>query len=430
MLVPISCQFPDHDWSEVDLHTFKTPDGIGPLLFAPLSEIPHIGRNPPYIVSFAVFVAISLVLGAVDNFPAIAVLRFFQGLFGSPCLATTGASIRDLYGDPMSSYGLFIWILGLFAGPALGPAFASHAVQENWRWPFWQISCMAIPCFVLMLVSLPETSANTLLLRRARRLGREMRSISRGEGETCRISLAQGLQQHDVQDYRQFWRYMGNSMIKPLEIMIKDPAIAFVTVYASFTYAIYYSFFEAFAIVYRETYQMGLVGFSLQFLAIVVGSVIGAAVYGIYLFRTIKSRQGDQPQEIELVPALPAVLFPPIGLYIFAFAARTDVHWIVPGCGIAVYAASLFLIYQAILIYIPLSYPYYAASMFAANDFARSLTATGFIMATPYMYENLGVRDGVVILASISILGIPGMLVLYRCGQRLRDRSKFTANTV
>lgn len=31
--------------------------GIGPLLFSPLSEIPSIGRNPPYIFSFGIFVS-------------------------------------------------------------------------------------------------------------------------------------------------------------------------------------------------------------------------------------------------------------------------------------------------------------------------------------------------------------------------------------
>jgi len=30
--------------------------GIGPLLFSPLSEIPLIGRNPPYMISYAIFV--------------------------------------------------------------------------------------------------------------------------------------------------------------------------------------------------------------------------------------------------------------------------------------------------------------------------------------------------------------------------------------
>ena len=31
--------------------------GLGPLLFSPLSEIPAIGRNPPYMFSFGIFVS-------------------------------------------------------------------------------------------------------------------------------------------------------------------------------------------------------------------------------------------------------------------------------------------------------------------------------------------------------------------------------------
>jgi DHA1 family multidrug resistance protein-like MFS transporter len=35
-----------------------------------------------------------------------------------------------------------------------------------------------------------------------------------------------------------------DAIIKPMEITIKDPAIAFVNVYTAIIYGIYYSFFE------------------------------------------------------------------------------------------------------------------------------------------------------------------------------------------
>jgi MFS transporter, DHA1 family, multidrug resistance protein len=71
--------------------------GLGPLLFSPLSEIPSIGRNPPYIFSFGIFVILCIPTALVDNIPGLLVLRFLQGFFGSPCLATGGASLQDIY---------------------------------------------------------------------------------------------------------------------------------------------------------------------------------------------------------------------------------------------------------------------------------------------------------------------------------------------
>ena len=71
--------------------------GIGPLLWSPLSEIPAIGRSPVYIVTMALFTIISLPTALVDNFAGLLVLRFLQGFLGSPCLATGGATLQDIY---------------------------------------------------------------------------------------------------------------------------------------------------------------------------------------------------------------------------------------------------------------------------------------------------------------------------------------------
>jgi len=71
-------------------------DGTGPLIFSPLSEIPVIGRNIPYLATFIIFVILCVPTALVDNFGGLLVLRFLQGFFGSPALATGGASMQDV----------------------------------------------------------------------------------------------------------------------------------------------------------------------------------------------------------------------------------------------------------------------------------------------------------------------------------------------
>jgi MFS transporter, DHA1 family, multidrug resistance protein len=71
--------------------------GIGPLLWAPLSEIPIIGRSPVYAATMALFTILSLPTAMVDNFAGLLVLRFLQGFLGSPCLATGAATMQDMY---------------------------------------------------------------------------------------------------------------------------------------------------------------------------------------------------------------------------------------------------------------------------------------------------------------------------------------------
>jgi DHA1 family multidrug resistance protein-like MFS transporter len=43
-----------------------------------------------------------------------------------------------------------------------------------------------------------------------------------------------------------------------------------------------------------------------------------------------------RPQEHRLMPALFASFGPPVGLFIFAWTSKTNIHWIVPIIGIAI----------------------------------------------------------------------------------------------
>ena len=53
--------------------------GIGCLLFSPLSEVPAIGRNPPYAISGFFFIILCIPTALVDNFAGLMVLRFLLG---------------------------------------------------------------------------------------------------------------------------------------------------------------------------------------------------------------------------------------------------------------------------------------------------------------------------------------------------------------
>lgn len=90
--------------------------GIGPLIFSPLSEIPLIGRNPVYIVTMILFVLISIPTAFAPDFTSLVVLRFLQGFFGSPCLASGGASLGDLYSLAALPYAMLAWVSASYCG--------------------------------------------------------------------------------------------------------------------------------------------------------------------------------------------------------------------------------------------------------------------------------------------------------------------------
>jgi DHA1 family multidrug resistance protein-like MFS transporter len=270
-----------------------------------------------------------------------------------------------------------------------------------------------------MLLFLPETSTPNILLRRACRLRKAIdnkKLLSQSEIDQKNIRPAVILKE---------------AITKPMEITIKDPAIAFVNLYTALVYGIYYSFFEVFPLVYPVYYGFSLGMIGVVFTCVLVACLIGVAIYCVYLtyilIPDIKAN-GLRAQESRLVPALFACFGPTIGLFLFGWTARASIHWIVPTIGITIYAASVFILMQCIFVYVPLSYPQYAASLFAGNDFLRSALACGSILFARPLFVNLGVAKGVSVLGGLSVIGIFGMFGLWIYGANLRARSKFATS--
>ncbi|KAK1961213.1 major facilitator superfamily transporter [Colletotrichum sublineola] len=407
--------------ASLGLALFVLGYGIGPLLFSPLSEIPRIGRNPIYIVTMLLFVIVSIPAPLVDNYAGLMVLRFLQGLFGSPCLASGAASLGDMYSLLNLPYALIAWVSAAYCGPAISPVLSGFSVPAmGWRWSLWEILWAAAPVFLVMFLFLPETSAPNILLRRAERLRKltgSDRFMSQSEIDQRNLKTS---------------AVVIDALIKPLEITIKDPAILFVQLYTAIIYGIYYSFFEVFPMVYPVYYGMSIGQVGLVFLCILVACLIGVAVYvaylAFYMIPRIK-KFGFPTQENRLVPALPASFGPTIGLFIFAWTASPAIHWIAPTIGITVYGATVFIVMQCIFVYVPLSYPQYAASLFAGNDFFRSAFAFASILYARPMYLNLGVARGTTLLGGLSTIGIIGICLLYVYGARLRSMSKFAVSS-
>jgi DHA1 family multidrug resistance protein-like MFS transporter len=391
--------------------------GIGPLLWAPLSEIPIIGRNPVYILTFVIFFVLSFPTAISKSFSGLLVLRFLQGFFGSPALANGGATFSDLYSLVYVPYQLSWWVFSAWGGPALGPLMAGFAVAaKNWRWSLWEIVWMAAPVVVLLLLLMPETSTPNILLRRARRL----RALT---GNANLQSQSEIDQRHITAS-----AILVDALIKPIEITIKDPAIFFVNAYTALFYGIYYTFFEVFPLVFPDYYHFNLGETGLAFLACQVGATVGIAIYFSYLYWYMipdNLAHGLRNQEHRLVPAIFGSFLIPTGLFVFGWTARPSVHFIVPLIGVVIFVVGTFLILQSIFVWLPLSYPKYAASLFAGNDLTRSAMACGSIMYARPLFINVGIAEGVSVLAGISIAGIFGMIAIYIFGAKLRARSKF-----
>lgn len=114
------------------------------------------------------------------------------------------------------------WTAVWFWGPAIGPVVAGFAIQtKGWRWGLWEIVWLTGPIFILVFFALPETSTDTILHFRAIRL---RKLTGRSNLQTKSDLLHEKLSATHI---------LWDALVKPIEIMIKDPAVLFTNIYVS-----------------------------------------------------------------------------------------------------------------------------------------------------------------------------------------------------
>ncbi|KAJ8608655.1 hypothetical protein MRB53_039539 [Persea americana] len=115
--------------------------------------------------------ALILPTGYAVNFGMLLAFRFLTGFFGSPVLATGGASLSDMYIPKKRAYAIAIWGIAAVCGPVMGPLVGGFAAEaKGWQWTIWELTWLSGFAWVFLFFFLPETSANNILYRRTRRL--------------------------------------------------------------------------------------------------------------------------------------------------------------------------------------------------------------------------------------------------------------------
>ncbi|POY71076.1 hypothetical protein BMF94_5833 [Rhodotorula taiwanensis] len=404
--------------------------GIGPMFFSPLQETPHLGRNPVYWMGLFLFVLLQIPIVLPKNLTCLLIFRFLTGFFGSPILATGGASMGDIFRPNKLPYAMGVWSTGAVLGPIMGPVIAGFpAMLVGWRWPIYELIWLSGFGLLVFTFFLPETYGPTILLRRAERL----RKLTGNDLIKTRWEL-------ENPDGASILK-MGANQIKMAFVLISEPAVFYSDLYIGLLYSIFYLWFEAFPIVFAEYHGMNLGVSQLPFLGFVVTGAMTLTAYMLYqkyyfIPKQEKSGWKERP-ELVLKAALFATPFIPVSLLrslkdtgalryttesIFGWTGNSpSTHWIGPTIGAALYFPGIFFAFQCILLYLQASYPTVAASILAGNDLFRSSMAAGF----PFFFKNLGVGPACSLLAGLNILFMIPLYLLYFYGDRLRKRSKY-----
>ncbi|CZT48181.1 related to FLR1-Putative H+ antiporter regulated by yAP-1 and involved in multidrug resistance [Rhynchosporium secalis] len=398
------------------LTLFVAGYGLGPMIWAPMSEIPQIGRNPIYIGTLVVFVFFQFGVIYAKNFGMLLAFRFLTGFFGSPVLATGGASLSDMYRPAKRAYAIGIWGLAAICGPVLGPLVGGFAAQHRgWKWPIWELLWLSGFALIVLIMCLPETSSANILYRRSRRL----RKLTGRTDLKCEPEIAgESMTTKDI---------AVMTLVRPFSLTFTEPILFVLNLYIALVYGILYIWFESFAIVFIEIYHFNLGLEGLSFVGILVGALVTIGPFFLYLYYIQEpqfNKNGEIKPEKRLPPAFVGAFCLPICLFWFGWSSRESVHWIVPIIGSSFFSIGAFLLFNSVLNYLGDAYPEYAASVLAGNDFFRSSFGAGFPLFANAMYTKLGVGGASSLLGGLSVLFIPVPFVLYKYGDRIRKASK------
>jgi len=390
--------------------------GLGPLIWSPMSEVPQIGRLWVYIGTLFVFVLLQFPVIYASNFGMMLAFRFLTGFFGSPALATGGATIADMYRPQKQAYGLAIWGVGAVCGPTLAPLLSGFAVQaKGWTWSIWELTWLSAFTWVVLFFLLPETSSPNILHRRTRRL-RKMTGNDKLTCEPDMMSAEMGPKE-----------VVMMSLVKPITLNFTEPIVFLLNLYIALIYGLLYIWFESFPLVFVEIYGFSLGLEGVTFLGIMVGTLVAVTVIFLWNYYYLEKQfdaAGNVEPEKRLMPALVGCFFVPVCLFWFGWSSRKSIHWIMPVIGSSFFGLASFALFNAVLPYLSDAYPDSVASVLAGNDLMRSAFGAGFPLFATAMFKKLGIAWASSTLAFLGIAFIPIPFALYKWGKQIRLRSK------
>ncbi len=389
--------------------------GVGPLIFAPLSE--EVGRRPVYVVTLGIAVIFIIPCAVAKNIGTLLVCRFLDGLFFSAPMCLIGGNLAEMWRTEERGVAMSIFSAAPFLGPVIGPLVGGF-IGDNagWRWIYWVMLIFSGVLYIALVVLLPETHHQTILKKRAKNL----RKLT-GDDTYRAISEVK---------IRSLKKIAEETLLRPL-ILLTEPIVFLITIYMAIVYGLLYMFFFAYPVVYMEGKGWSASMTGLMFIPIAVGVIGATAIAPVFNIdynkraQKYKDRGELPPAELRLIPMMIGCWFVPAGLFAFAWSSYPHVHWAGPCISGLACGWGFNQLYNPANNYIVDSYQHYAASGLAAKTFLRSMWGAVVPLFTVQMYHRLGYEWASSLLAFISLAccGIPYFFFFF--GKRVRARSKY-----
>ncbi|KAG4220029.1 hypothetical protein PC116_g31493 [Phytophthora cactorum] len=109
--------------------------GIGPLIWAPLSEV--YGRRVAVLTPMFISICFSFGSATAKDFQTLMLTRFWGAIFASAPVTNTGGVLGDLFTPAYRGIAMAGYAMAVVGGPTVGPIVSAAVVAQpnlGWRW--------------------------------------------------------------------------------------------------------------------------------------------------------------------------------------------------------------------------------------------------------------------------------------------------------
>ncbi|KAK4942652.1 hypothetical protein LTR10_017600 [Elasticomyces elasticus] len=390
---------------------------FGPLAGSPLSET--FGRKVVFLTTTPLFALFILGAGLSRSAASLIICRFFAGVFASPAISNASATIIDYTAGRYRAVSLAFYYSIPFFGAVFGPLLGGFIVErKSWRWTQW-VTLFFIVTFYIPILFTKETYKKTILQRRAKRLN------------------VQGPQEHKRSVVASAKHFLTVLVVRPVHMILTEPIVTLVCLYNGFLFGLMYTFVVASPWIFQHYYGFDLTGQSLSFLGLMAGTAFAPGpliLIDTYIYQPrLKQYQtehpeadGRSPPEYRLYPSMISSFMLPACLFIFAWATRPNIHWIVPILFQGLAIMTTVMTYSSANLFMVDAYgPLYGASAAGAAMLSRYGLSAAFPLFALQLYKTLGVGWATTFLAFCTLAMAPIPWLFWRYGPLLRARTKY-----
>ncbi|KAF8552705.1 MFS general substrate transporter [Imleria badia] len=380
-----------------------------PLFSTAFSE--EVGRRPIYLVTAFASVLCYALAAMSNTINMVIVARALGGAFASTGSALVGGTIADIWEPAERGFPMSIFTLVNMTCTGFGPMVSGWVEYDSrlqWRWIQWLHAIFSGVYFVVAIFTMKETRQGIIL----RRLAQKMRKETGDSRYRARVEETQPALRELV------WI----SCTRPIQVLLTEPIATSISLWVFFMWGVLFCLISSVSPLFKTLYGFNTGQSGMVYTTIVVGAFIGlgANVYQDKLYRRNVARRG--PEARLYITCLVAALFP-VAMFMFAWTASRQFHWIWPIIALTIFMFGAFIAYLVVFLYLADCYGPYASSALAGQSLCRNMGSFAFPLFANHMFTDLTYKWSNTLFAGIALVIVPIPFALFFYGSSLRQRS-------